>query len=122
MKSLRRNNNGARLNGGRRHAAKNGASHNGDTLKIQEPKLESPDPNTRLSSEEIQSLERQWRGDSRWSGVTRNYTAEKVLRLRGTMNIEHTLAQKMSRKLWHSLHTEPYINALGALTGNQAVQ
>src|SRR5436190_20118166 len=74
------------------------------------------------SNPEAESLENYWSSDPRWQGVTRGYSAEKVLRLRGTMKIEHTIADKMSRKLWHLLNTEPYINALGALTGNQAVQ
>jgi malate synthase len=73
-------------------------------------------------ADEVKALEASWRDDSRWHGVTRNYNAEKVLRLRGTMKIEHTIADQMSRKLWQRLHTEPYVNALGALTGNQAVQ
>jgi isocitrate lyase len=71
---------------------------------------------------EVRVLEHEWRTHPRWRGVTRGYNAEKVLRLRGTMKIEHTIADRMSRKLWHLLHTEPYVNALGALTGNQAVQ
>jgi len=71
---------------------------------------------------EIHALENEWRSNPRWCGVTRRYTAEKVLRLRGTMKIEHTIAYRMSRKLWRLLHAEPYVNALGALTGNQAVQ
>src|SRR5439155_1537705 len=75
-----------------------------------------------ITNEEIRTLENYWRNDPRWRGVTRNYTAEKVLRLRGTIKIEHTLADEMSRKLWDLLKTEPYVNALGALTGNQAVQ
>src|SRR5256885_2831862 len=75
-----------------------------------------------VTTEEIRILENYWRNDPRWRGVIRNYSAEKVLRLRGSVKIEHTIADKMSRKLWSLLHTEPYINALGALTGNQAVQ
>jgi isocitrate lyase len=71
---------------------------------------------------EARALEHYWRTDPRWRGVTRNYTAEKVLLLRGTLKIEHSIANQMSRKLWGLLHTEPYVNALGALTGNQAVQ
>jgi len=70
----------------------------------------------------LAALDHAWRFDSRWQGITRNYTAEKVLRLRGTMKIEHTIADNMSRKLWQLLQEEPYVNALGALTGNQAVQ
>ena len=75
-----------------------------------------------IAADEARALEKNWRNDPRWRGVTRNYTAEKVLRLRGSLKIEHTIAEHMSRKFWNRLHAEPYINALGALTGNQAVQ
>ena len=73
-------------------------------------------------ADELGALQTDWRENPRWEGVTRNYAAEKVLSLRGTLRIEHTIADKMSRKLWRLLHTTPYVNALGALTGNQAVQ
>ncbi len=63
-----------------------------------------------------------WSTDSRWKGITRPYTAEEVLRLRGTMPIEYTLARKGAERLWELLHSEPYVATLGALTGNQAVQ
>ncbi|WP_339062928.1 isocitrate lyase [Tepidibacillus marianensis] len=72
--------------------------------------------------EEIGKLEEMWENDSRWKGVTRAYTARDVIRLRGSLQIEHTLARKGAERLWDLLHTEDYINALGALTGNQAVQ
>jgi isocitrate lyase len=75
-----------------------------------------------ITTEEIRALENYWRNDPRWRGVTRNYSAEKVLRLRGSIKVEHTIADQMSRKLWKLLNSEPYVNALGALTGNQAVQ
>src|SRR5678809_796470 len=75
-----------------------------------------------IAAEEIQALEYNWRNDPRWRGVTRSYTAEKVLRLRGTLKVEHTIADRMSQKLWRLLNSEAYVNALGALTGNQAVQ
>lgn len=75
-----------------------------------------------IPTKDIPALENYWRRHPRWRGVTRNYTAEKVLRLRGTMKIEHTIADRMSQKLWNLLRDEPYVNALGALTGNQAVQ
>ena len=75
-----------------------------------------------ITNEDIRTLENYWRNDPRWRGVTRNYSGEKVLRLRGTVKIEHTIADQMSRKLWGLLNREPYVNALGALTGNQAVQ
>jgi isocitrate lyase len=60
--------------------------------------------------------------DDRWAGVTRSYSPEDVERLRGSVPIQHTLAERGAQRLWHLLHTEPYVHALGALTGNQAVQ
>jgi isocitrate lyase len=60
--------------------------------------------------------------DKRWEGVSRLYTKQDVEKLRGSMKIEHTLARQGAERLWKLLHTEPYIHALGALTGNQAVQ
>jgi isocitrate lyase len=67
-------------------------------------------------------LEATWKGNSRWKGITRPYSTEDVLRLRGSIQIEYTLARLGAERLWNLLHTEPYIAALGALTGNQAVQ
>src|SRR5205814_2796622 len=58
----------------------------------------------------------------RWEGIVRSYSAADVERLRGSIRIGHTLAELGARRLWELLHTEPFINALGALTGNQAVQ
>lgn len=63
-----------------------------------------------------------WASDERWKGITRPYSAEDVVRLRGSVQVEHTLARLGSERLWNLLHTEPFINALGAMTGNQAVQ
>ena len=63
-----------------------------------------------------------WESDPRWKGVTRNYSLGDVQRLQGSVVIEHTLARRGAEKLWQFLQTEPFINALGALTGNQAVQ
>jgi isocitrate lyase len=63
-----------------------------------------------------------WASDERWKGITRPYTAEDVVRLRGSVQVEHTLARLGAERLWNLLHTEPFINALGAMTGNQAVQ
>lgn len=60
--------------------------------------------------------------DNRWAGVKRLYSQQDVEKLRGSMKIEHTLARAGAERLWKLLHTEPYIHALGALTGNQAVQ
>ncbi|WP_243521094.1 isocitrate lyase [Bacillus pseudomycoides] len=75
-----------------------------------------------MTNERVQKLQESWELDERWKGVTRPYSAEDVIRLRGSIDIEHTLAHKGAEKLWKSLHTEEYINALGALTGNQAMQ
>src|SRR5258708_4888894 len=69
-----------------------------------------------------EELLRTWETDPRWRGIVRPYRAEDVERLRGTVRIEYTLARKGAERLWHLLHTEPYVAALGALTGNQAVQ
>ena len=59
---------------------------------------------------------------ARWEGITRNYTYDEVLTLRGSVRIEHTLATLGAQRLWKLMHEQPYVNALGALTGNQAVQ
>ena len=67
-------------------------------------------------------IERDWENNPRWDGITRDYTADDVLRLRGSIDIEHTLAEMGANRLWELLHDEPYVNALGALTGNQAIQ
>lgn len=67
-------------------------------------------------------LHREWETDARWKGITRPYTAEDVNRLSGSIQVEHTLARQGANKLWSLLHTRPFVNALGALTGNQAVQ
>jgi len=71
--------------------------------------------------EAIQQLEQIWQGE-RFKGITRTYTAEDVVRLRGSVQIEHTLARLGAERLWNLLHTEHHIKALGALTGNQAIQ
>jgi isocitrate lyase len=72
--------------------------------------------------EEAKKLEESWKTDARWQGVERAYSAEDVLKLRGSVQIEQTLARLGAERLWALLHTEDYVNALGALTGNQAVQ
>ena len=71
---------------------------------------------------EAHRLEESWIQDPRWDGVTRTYTGKDVVRLRGSIRIEHTLACLGAERFWDLLHTEPYVKALGALTGNQAVQ
>ncbi|MFK4411678.1 isocitrate lyase [Bacillus sp. RC251] len=75
-----------------------------------------------MKNERIEKLQESWELDTRWKGITRPYSAQDVIRLRGSIDIEHTLARRGAEKLWASLHTEDYINALGALTGNQAMQ
>ena len=71
---------------------------------------------------EVQRLEHEWKTDSRWRGIARPYKAADVLRLRGSVLVEHTLAKLGASRLWELLHTEPYVATLGAVTGNQAVQ
>jgi len=73
-------------------------------------------------SAQAAALAANWHGDERWRGITRPYTPQDVLRLRGSIPIEYTLARLGSERLWELLHTESFIAALGALTGNQAVQ
>lgn len=67
-------------------------------------------------------IQKRWSVDDRWAGVKRGYEAKDVVRLRGSLREEHTLAQRAAQRLWISLRSEPYVNALGALTGMQALQ
>jgi len=67
-------------------------------------------------------IERDWENNPRWDGITRDYTADDVLRLRGSIDVDYTLAKMGAERLWQLLQDEPYVNALGALTGNQAIQ
>ena len=69
-----------------------------------------------------EQLEREWRDNPRWKGVQRAYGGADVVKLRGSVAIEHTLARRGAEKLWRLLNTEDFVNALGALTGNQAMQ
>jgi isocitrate lyase len=68
------------------------------------------------------ALEKEWTTSERWRGIKRAYTAEDVHKLRGSVEIKHTLAERGSQRLWELLHNEPYVAALGAMTGCQAVQ
>ncbi len=70
---------------------------------------------------QARKLQKSW-NDKRWEGIERPYTAEDVVRLRGSMMIEHTLATKGAERLWELVQTEPFVRSLGALTGGQAVQ
>ena len=71
---------------------------------------------------EANELEGRWRDDARWQGVKRGYSAAEVVRLRGSLHIEHTLARRGAERLWAAMQKRPCVRALGAVTGNQAVQ
>src|SRR6266704_5474842 len=98
---------------------------------MSEPRLEGT-PNGKANSNgqraarqidaQAAALHQQWATDPRWSGIERTYSAADVIRLRGSVPEEHTLARIGAERLWTLLHEEPYVNSLGALTGNQAVQ
>lgn len=75
-----------------------------------------------MTNSRAKELQESWELDKRWNGITRPYTAEDVIKLRGSIDIEHTLARRGAEKLWQQMNEESYVNALGALTGNQAVQ
>jgi isocitrate lyase len=68
------------------------------------------------------ALQKEWETNPRWKGISRPYSAEQVLTLRGKVNVEYSLANQGAQKLWKKLNNNPYVTALGALTGNQAVQ
>src|SRR3546814_5010148 len=71
---------------------------------------------------EIRQIQKDWAENPRWQGIKRGYGAEDVAGLRGSMRVEHTLARNGCEKLWNLLQTNPFVNSLGALTGNQAMQ
>ena len=71
---------------------------------------------------EIIELQNDWATNPRWQGITRPYPASEVMRLRGSIRLHNTLAEMGATRLWHLLHTDPFVRALGALTGNQAVE
>src|SRR5881227_994557 len=72
--------------------------------------------------QQADALAKEWESNPRWKGLKRDYTAADVVRLRGSVQEEHTLARRGAEKLWDLINSNDYINALGALTGNQAVQ
>ena len=74
------------------------------------------------NQQQILALENEWKSAPRWKGITRNFTAADVVRLRGSVRIQHTLAEMGARRLWHLLETEPFVRSLGAVSGNQAVE
>src|SRR4026209_2202523 len=69
--------------------------------------------------DEMKKADHDWADNPRWKGISRNYSVSDVRRLQGNVIIEHTLARRGAEKLWSLLQTEPFINTLGALTGNQ---
>ncbi len=71
---------------------------------------------------EAQRLQKEWNESPRWKGIKRGYTADDVVRLRGSVQVEHTLAKRGAERLWRMMSEEPFVNSLGALTGNQAMQ
>jgi len=71
---------------------------------------------------QAEELKKEWETSPRWKGITRPYSAAEVVKLRGSLQLDHTLARLGAERLWNLLHTESFIRALGALTGNQAVQ
>ena len=75
-----------------------------------------------MYKERAAELQKDWETNPRWKGIKRPYSAENVIRLRGSIDIEYTLAKRGAEKLWDLINNEDYVNALGALTGNQAVQ
>src|SRR5271169_6098897 len=72
--------------------------------------------------DDARALEARWKSDPRWEGLIRGYSAADVVRLRGSVRIAHSLAAIGAGRLWHLLHREDFVSALGAVTGNQALQ
>src|SRR5688500_9934742 len=75
-----------------------------------------------MTTPAAEQLRKEWQTNPRWKGVERPYKAEDVVRLRGSVHVEHSLARLGAEKLWRYMHEKPFVNALGALTGNQAMQ
>jgi len=98
------------------NGTKNATQHHSMTTSM------SPEERTAQYELAQECMSQDWTNSPRWRGLERPYTAEDVLRLRGSIHIEHTLARLGAERLWELLQTESYVNALGAVTGNQAVQ
>src|ERR1700720_2540998 len=86
------------------------------------PSRDAPTMNAPQSLPTADELRRTWKDSPRWRGVQRGYDAKQAVRLRGTIPLEHSIARLTADKLWRSLNDKPFVNALGALTGNQAMQ
>ena len=78
--------------------------------------------NMTTREQRIAAIEKDWAENPRWAGIKRGYTAADVERLRGSFQVEHTLARRGAEKLWDLVNNQPYVNCLGALTGGQAMQ
>ena len=76
----------------------------------------------RTKEQRAQALKKDWAENLRWKGVVRPYSAEEVVRISGSVHVEHSIARQGSEKLWNLLHSEAWVGALGAMTGNQAIQ
>src|SRR6266853_3025453 len=96
--------------------ATNGNGHNNDGMNGHSKRKHA------MNAYYAAELEAEWKEHTRWKGIVHPYSAEDVIRLRGSIKIEYTLARLGAERLWNLLHAEPYVAALGALTGNQAVQ
>ena len=72
--------------------------------------------------EQVEELDAEWASNPRWAGVTRTHAAEDVVRLRGSVKVEHSLARRGAEKLWRLVNEEDFVPSLGAVTGGQAVQ
>jgi isocitrate lyase len=75
-----------------------------------------------IKEDVIAEMEKSWQEQERWQGISRSYSAADVVRLRGNVLVEHTLARRGAEQLWRLMGTQPFVRALGAITGNQAVQ
>jgi isocitrate lyase len=102
-------------------SAKNNGTNNAPQKPAIASMLSEEDGTTQYALAQ-ERLNHEWTTNPRWQGIERPYTAEDVLRLCGSIHIEHSLARLGAERLWELLQTEPYVNALGAVTGNQAVQ
>src|SRR5919204_6017288 len=96
-----------------------------EPLPCRQPGVPMNDPSPFLPGDQLQTADElrvRWHTDPRWAGIRRNFTPEDVIALRGPVRERRTLAERGAQRLWQLLHTEDWIAALGALTGNQAVQ
>jgi isocitrate lyase len=87
------------------------------------PAAKQPLKEKRMSTpRSVSEIQNTWKNSPRWRGITRSYTAEDVAKLRGSVHVEHSIARMGAERLWHLMSTQPPVRALGAMTGNQAVQ